>query len=354
MLKYRTRGKAANLLKTLSNKQLEFIEEVRVSIMLKYDTSTAHSKWVTFLDNRIFNFVKYEIPPETWVERTLRLSDIPPSITRERCLLQYGDIEGNKRWKEYCDRQSYTNTKEFKRKEYGWTDEDFDNFNKSRAVTKELCIKRHGKEEGLKIWNNYCEKQSYTNSLEYFIEKYGIKEGKEKYLIYNKRKGITLENFILKYEDDGFEKYIKFKENTPNNFYSEMSQELFRNIEKNVKINSNIYYASKNKEFGKYNTDLKQYTYFDFVIPEYKICIEFNGNVFYANPKMFTENDCPNPWKKELTAREIWEFDKKKNNFIKNLGFDVIIVWEEDYVNDKDTITNNVISYIKDKIENYR
>ena len=49
------------------------------------------------------------------------------------------------------------NTFEYKKEKFGWSPEDFKEFNKSRAVTKENLIKKHGEEKGLEIFNNYCK-----------------------------------------------------------------------------------------------------------------------------------------------------------------------------------------------------
>jgi very-short-patch-repair endonuclease len=262
-------------------------------------------------------------------------------VTKEKMLLMYGESEGIKRWDSYRHKQSVSNSQEYK----GMTDEEFKKFNSSRAVTKENCIARHGEEKGLQIWNNYCARQSYTNSLEYFIEKYGD-EGEQKWLKVNKQKAQTLENFIEKYGDEGEKKYLGYMDRSYN-FYSKSSVEFFNELDKRLNLES--YHASKNKEFGKYCQPLNRYFKYDFVIPSLKFCIEFNGDMFHARPTKYSENDTPNPFKKEITAKEIWEFDKIKNNVLISLGFDILIIWESDYLNNKEDIINYTVQYIKDK-----
>ena len=102
-------------------------------------------------------------------------------ITENAMIRKWGEKEGKKRWKSYCDKQAETNTFEYKQEKYGWSKEQFEEFNKSRAVTLELCIERHGEEAGRKMWDEYCERQRYTTSLEYMIEEYGEEEGTKKY-----------------------------------------------------------------------------------------------------------------------------------------------------------------------------
>ena len=65
------------------------------------------------------------------------------------------------------------------------TEEEFKEYNKSRSSTKELFIKRHGKEVGTKMWEEYCERQRYTTSLEYFIKEYGEEDGYKKYMSFD-------------------------------------------------------------------------------------------------------------------------------------------------------------------------
>jgi len=49
-------------------------------------------------------------------------------------------------------------------------------------VSKENCIKKYGKEIGLKFWNEYCAYEAYAgNSLMWFTDKYGQEEGTKKY-----------------------------------------------------------------------------------------------------------------------------------------------------------------------------
>lgn len=59
--------------------------------------------------------------------------------------------------------------------------------------------------------------------------------------------------------------------------------------------------------------------------------IEFNGDVFHANPALYEANDNPNPFVKSKTARQIWEADINKLNVAKSEGFELLTIWEKDY-----------------------
>ena len=68
--------------------------------------------------------------------------------------------------------------------------------------------------------------------------------------------------------------------------------------------------------------------------------------MFHANPYVFKETDKPNPYKKELTAKEIWEQDKIKIDIVKNKSYDVFIIWENDYKISKEQEINKCLKFL--------
>ena len=256
------------------------------------------------------------------------------AVTKENFIKRYGEEEGLKRWESYCERQSKTNTLEYKKEKYGWTKEQFDEYNASRAVTKENLIKRHGKEEGLKKWDAYIERQKETKSFEYMCEKYG----KDKAVEINGMKALTLDNFVRKYGEEvgkiKYDEYIK----TNNDFYSNISQDLFNNIDIIFAMKGyKTYYATKNTEYTvPYK---KSCICLDYYIEELKTCIEFNGTVFHADPRYYKEDDRPNPFDQSLTSKDVWDRDKERYDYLlKEHGIKTIVVWEEDYRNNFDVV----------------
>ena len=246
-------------------------------------------------------------------------------VTEESMIKKWGEELGKKKWIEYCNKQAKTNTFEYKKEKFGWSPEDFKEFNKSRAVTKENLIKKHGEEKGLEIFNNYCKKQQITKSFDYMKEKYG-----EEYTYFiNKSKALTIDNFIKKYgEEEGFKRYNEITNHNPA-FYSKISQKLFNDLDKYFQ-EYKTYYATKNTEYGIMLAD-KTYIKLDYYISELKTCVEFNGTNFHADPRFFNETDNPNPFNKTITAKEIWDNDNHRINSLLELGIKTIIVWESDY-----------------------
>ena len=66
----------------------------------------------------------------------------------------------------------------------------------------------------------------------------------------------------------------------------------------------------------------------------------------HANPNLYSFNDTPIP-KNNITAKEIWENDKKKQEYIESQGIKVVRIWESEYKS-KDFDINK---FIKEKME---
>ena len=211
------------------------------------------------------------------------------AMTKECMIKKYGEEEGQKRWDNYCKRQSETNTFEYKHKKYGWTKKQFDAYNKSRSVTLKNLIKRYGEEEGQKRWTKFCSKRS--------------------------------------------------------NFYSSVSQRLFDKIDKYLGKKYTTYYATKNNE----KCILLSKTYMlDYYIQELRICIEFNGTYFHADPRVFLDDDHCNPFIKELTAKEIRENDEKRyKELFEKCGIKTFVIWEFDYNENTFDVENFIKNTLK-------
>lgn len=253
--------------------------------------------------------------------------------TEDNLIRKYGEKIGKEKWEVYKKKQSYTNTFEYKHNKYGWTKEEYDDYNSSRSVTKENLIKRHGDDKGLKMWENYVNKQKYTKSKEYFVNKYG----EEKWESLCKSKAHTLSNYIKRYgsEEIALEKIKKMHNNW--NCVSKSSQKYFKEFDNYLKkIHPEIktYYHSLNKEY-MIITENRNIYYLDYFIKDWNINIEYNGDLFHANPNVFKEDDKPIP-KSNITSKEIWE---KDNNRLKTINDErnikTIIIWESNLPDNK-------------------
>lgn len=250
------------------------------------------------------------------------------ALTEEKMIKKYGKKEGVKKWENYCKRQAETNTFEYKQKNYGWSKEEFDAYNKSRAVTKNNMIQKYG-EEGIEKYNNYIEKQRITKSWDYMVKVYGVKKARE----INKSKALTKDNFIKKYgEIDGEEKWKKYIDNRETPF-SKISQECFDRLDAILSKDHDTYYYSKNKE---YPIECGNIVYhLDYYIKDLNICIEFNGSIFHGDPRIYEDNEHCNPFNPKITAKELQEKDIKryKDLYIFH-KIKTFVIWELDYIND--------------------
>tara|TARA_Y100000296_G_C5150228_1_gene245994 strand:- start:22 stop:888 length:867 start_codon:yes stop_codon:yes gene_type:complete len=93
----------------------------------------------------------------------------------------------------------------------------------------------------------------------------------------------------------------------------------------------------KEKRIGKYRVDI--------LIPERKTIIEYNGSYWHCDPRQYSASYYNK--KKGLLAEQIWEYDKKRINKLKSLGYTIIIVWERDYLSDKEKTINSLIMELR-------
>lgn len=185
-----------------------------------------------------------------------------------------------------------------------------------------FLLKTNGNEEEARKLQK--ERQT-TFSKQICIEKYGETEG-------------------LKRFNDRTEKWIDSTNNNGNmkNGFSRISQELFDKIKEHYPENelSNIFYATHQNEVR-----LSSYKY-DFTDEKNKKIIEFNGDIYHANPKMFEKDECPHPYRKETLASEIWKLDEDKKNVALLEGYVVLVVWEGEYKDDNLYILNKCLEFL--------
>ena len=236
--------------------------------------------------------------------------------TQDYYIQKFGQEEGLKKWNSYCKKQAQTNTFEYKNKKFGWTKEQFTNYNKKRSCTLQNFIERHGEELGKEKWNEYIQKQRYTTSLEYFIEKYGIKKGTQKFMNFSlARQGLYSHSMIC----------------------DEFCSKLIQNFPDNKII---CHYKNENE----FCVDKKYFV--DYYDQTLNIVVEFYGDYWHYNPQFY--NSDYNDFDK---VKQKWESDNNRIKYIEDyLQTKVFIIWENDYRKEPDKIINNLV----DKIKSYK
>ena len=200
------------------------------------------------------------------------------------------------------------------------------------------------------------ERQLYNKkSLVYWTNK-GYSEDDAKKIISNSQKTFSLEKCIDKYGDEeGYKKWkerqIKWQESLNKvGFHqlghSKISQELFNEIIKKYLEDDKdyVFYETKNKEYTLKNSNGFYYRY-DFCDLKRRKFIEFNGDIYHANPELYKEIDKPNPFH-DKTAKEIWAIDEDKKSIAEKNGFKELVIWEKDYREDKEKIINECIKFL--------
>jgi len=66
-----------------------------------------------------------------------------------------------------------------------------------------------------------------------------------------------------------------------------------------------------------------------------KKIIEFYGDFWHANPKIYSGNEYIKSFSINKTANEIWLKDNDRIDSLKKLGYDVLIIWENDWKKNK-------------------
>lgn len=301
--------------------------------------------------NSTFKYL-FDVTDDDLAEEKLKFD----TASKESWIRRHGEEEGLRKYEEYRERQRYTASSEYFIKEKGMTPEQAKAFHATRACTKDNFIKRYGEEDGVKRWNEYCAKESYAgNKLEYFIEKYGEEAGTLKYKQVCKNKAITLENMIKKYGSiKGLQKFEEFINKTfiklrSTKTYSKVSQKLFNTIieylpDDMVDI---CKYATHNGENPIIIPHHNKTYLLDFTCGN-KV-IEFNGDYWHANPSIYSASDILTFRGISITAKQIWKTEQERLDILKQLGYEVLVIWEKDYRESPTEIVKQCIKFILSK-----
>jgi len=192
-------------------------------------------------------------------------------------------------------------------------------------------------------------KENHSNTIEYYTSR-GHSVEEAKILLTNRQRTFTLEKCIEQYgETEGRRIYesrqAKWVKSLQNNFLllgenrsikSQGELELVDSICKAL----NIKVPKKQKYIKGENCN---YAY-DFEY-NHKI-IEYNGDYWHCNPQIYKSDYIHKTTK--LTAAEIWEKDLNKIQTAKQHGYDVLIIWESEYMLNKEYVLEKCIKFLKD------
>lgn len=222
--------------------------------------------------------------------------------------------------------------------------------------SKDTNLKRYGVDQTFKV-KEFDEKRKST-----YKEKYGVENPFEKSHfskidlddIYKKKYGINHKEY----------KSLKSKAAWSEKTDEEREEWLSKSILKDKSMQNALVAVGSNQsskpehEIGSILIEdeisitsqkrIKRYA-FDYELNDYGILIEFNGDLFHANPKYYKSSDILPVVKK--TAQEIWDKDEDKCKVAQDAGYLVVYIWEDEVkLKSRSEIRDIIYEKIEDKI----
>ncbi len=250
------------------------------------------------------------------------------------------------------DKKRSRNCKEF------WIEKGYSE-EKSILKSKEVMDEIHKKtfEKFKSNPKKYASK--YPTKIEYWLEK-GYSGEESKLRLKERQTTFSKEVCIEKYgEKEGIKVWLERQEKWQKSLskngnikggFSKISQVLFYEIIKKYDLNDHkdIYFWTKNKE-QIIKTKDKIYLY-DYTDLKRKKIIEYNGDQYHANPKIYEKDSYPHPYHKtnNYTAEEIRKRDKEKIDLAKSKGYDVLVIWDSEYRKDPESTLQKCLNFLND------
>jgi DNA-directed RNA polymerase subunit RPC12/RpoP len=207
---------------------------------------------------------------------------------------------------------------------------------KNAAIAKSMKNPKHG--------TNTIRLQTYIDM--------GMSQEEAKAALYDRQNNFTLEKCIVRHGEEGRRIY----QDRQDRWQATMNN---KSIEEKTEINRKK--MSKGFSISKAERDISNILseHFD-IISQFTIIshdksyiydisynnkiIEYNGDFWHMNPRLYTYNDINRRTK--LTAKETWEKDRKKIDIAIDSGFDILVIWESDYKKDKQGTIDKCINFL--------
>lgn len=202
--------------------------------------------------------------------------------------------------------------------------------NGNLAVTVDYYVKR-GYDE--KTSRRMLSERQRTFTLEKCIEKHGIENGTK---IWQERQDKWLATLDIKSEEEKSE--INRKKLVKCGSVSKKESMLASEL-KEIFVDLETQYIIRRTD------DVKRFYSFDIRVGN-KI-IEFNGDLYHANPIFYSENDIPPFAGNKKTAKELWQKDTDKRIEAQKAGYLVKTIWEHDYNRNRDAIFSDCVAFLK-------
>jgi hypothetical protein len=223
--------------------------------------------------------------------------------------------------------------------------------------SKEFYKKRGLTEEDYKKFiKNVSENRKYTTQLDYWINK-GYSENEAKVALSERQSTFTLKKCIEKYgEEDGLKKWKERQEKWKAKVFNKdthigrgeslLSEEIIKEILYYNKNNEKLLYGKCEKFI--YDSINKHAYKFDLTNENNKRIIEVNGIFWHCKPDIYKPDYFHKV--KKITANDIWNYDSRKKETANAHGYDVLVIWEDDFYNNPEYIIKKCIDFIYEEI----
>ena len=88
---------------------------------------------------------------------------------------------------------------------------------------------------------------------------------------------------------------------------------------------------------------------YDFTDIKNKKIIEYNGDSYHGNPAKYKPNDYPHPFRKKITAKEIWYQDELKRLVAEENRYEILTIWDSDYRKNKESVLKQCLQFLNIK-----
>lgn len=89
----------------------------------------------------------------------------------------------------------------------------------------------------------------------------------------------------------------------------------------------------------------------DGYVSQHNIIFEFYGDAYHGNPRLFKPNEHCHPFDKSKTAKELFKRTVHKEVCL-HANYNLITIWEYDWINNKQQIIREILQRIEGIIEN--
>ncbi len=211
------------------------------------------------------------------------------------------------------------------------------------------------KEDRENFLNGALKDREFNTRIEYYLKRgYSEKEGRK--LLKKRQQTFSLIKCIEKLgEEKGLQRWKERQEKWKAKVFnkdtyigkgsSKLSNTIISEIIKYNKNNDKLLYD--NNEMFIYDNINKRAYKFDLTNKTTKKILEINGVFWHCKPNIYESSYIHKV--KKMTAQEIWNYDKIKHNLAKKSSYNIMILWEDDYNNDRFGSIKKCIEFIYEK-----